>query len=307
MKLLLALLLSTSLFSQTKEIAFYANFPVDVDALTQIVKNQDMKVVRGNFDQFSSNWVFWNLDHKARKFVLKKGKKKNMVLFMWEPPTVLPKMYEKKYLKAFAKIYTWDDDLVDGKTYQKFYYPSLKPMIANIPSFEKKNLCTMVIGKHQSNHPHELYSLREKAIAFFETKPKGEFAFFGRGWDTSYSTYQGAIEDKIETMKHFRFAICFENIQGKKGYITEKIFDCFAAGVIPVYLGASNIEAYIPKSCFIDMRNYATFDALYLDLKEMSKEAYEQRLESIRVFLKSDQARPFSPEVFKQIFQESIR
>ena len=37
------------------------------------------------------------------------------------------------------------------------------------------------------------------------------------------------------------------------GYVTEKIFDAFKAGCVPVYWGAENITKYVPAECFIDM------------------------------------------------------
>ena len=75
--------------------------------------------------------------------------------------------------------------------------------------------------------------------------------------------YKGKAQNKIETIKHYKFCICYENTQNIKGYITEKIFDCFAAGVVPIYWGASNIEAYIPKTCFIDQREFQEFEEVY--------------------------------------------
>lgn len=44
-------------------------------------------------------------------------------------------------------------------------------------------------------------------------------------------------------------------MRGEKGYITEKIFDCFFPGVIPIYWGAENVTDYIPQDTFIDRRN----------------------------------------------------
>ncbi|WP_226896450.1 glycosyltransferase family 10 domain-containing protein [Poseidonibacter ostreae] len=58
------------------------------------------------------------------------------------------------------------------------------------------------------------------------------------------------------------------------GYITEKIFDSFFAGCVPVYLGADNITEHIPKECFIDKREFDTYEKLYKYLKNMSDEEY---------------------------------
>jgi hypothetical protein len=42
-----------------------------------------------------------------------------------------------------------------------------------------------------------------------------------------------------------------------KGYITEKIFDCFYAGTVPIYYGASDISDFIDPKSFIDYQNFS--------------------------------------------------
>ena len=38
-------------------------------------------------------------------------------------------------------------------------------------------------------------------------------------------------------------------------YVTEKLFDAFAGGCVPIYLGAPNIEAFLPDpDAIVDMR-----------------------------------------------------
>ena len=49
---------------------------------------------------------------------------------------------------------------------------------------------------------------------------------------------------------------CAWRIRGFAGYISEKIFDCFFAGTVPLYLGAPDIEDYIPADTFIDLRQF---------------------------------------------------
>ena len=46
-------------------------------------------------------------------------------------------------------------------------------------------------------------------------------------------------KDKIDYMKDFKFNICPENMD-VPNYVTEKIFDAFQAGTIPIYHGALN-------------------------------------------------------------------
>lgn len=56
----------------------------------------------------------------------------------------------------------------------------------------------------------------------------------------------------IEVLSNYKFVLCFENSY-TNGYITEKIFNCFFAGIIPLYLGAPDITKYINPNCFVDM------------------------------------------------------
>lgn len=292
-------------------VGLVANFNPDPAPLTETVKEAGFHVERCELNQSNqaiSQYIFYNLlGTQAKKIEELHLPPEKLVLFMWEPPTVLPKMYRKKYAGYFKRIYTFNDDLVDNKKHFKFYYPVNWGMLEELPSFEEKKLCTIIAGYHKPPHwSGELYSEREKIIAFFETKPEGEFDFFGRNWGNTYKTYRGSIEDKIETLKNYRFSICFENVCDVNGYITEKIFDCFGAGCVPVYWGAPNVTRYIPKECFIDFRLFGNTQELYDFLKSMPKERYEAYLSHIRAFLKSDQAKLFSNQHFQRVFYEAV-
>ena len=85
-----------------------------------------------------------------------------------------------------------------------------------------------------------------------------------------------------------------------------KIFDCFFAGCVPVYLGAPNITDYIPSDCFIDKRKFSTYDELYHYLTNITEEEYDEYLNSIKNFLKSDEATKFSAEYFVKVIIDNI-
>lgn len=216
--------------------------------------------------------------------------KEKLILFVWEPET--PPAY---YYNYFSKVYTWNDVLIDQKKFFKFYYPHLMPMIDPVNFAEKKFIVMM-----NANMTFE----RKNIIRFFESKPDGEFDLYGRikGPFSFHKFYRGTIpgrhsgQGKIDLLKNYRFCICFENCHHFYGYITEKVFGCFAAGCIPVYWGAKNIEYYIPKNCFIDFRDFKDLEHLYKYLKAMPEEVYEEYLHNIRQFLKSDKAFVFSPQ-----------
>ncbi len=323
-----------------KKVELIANFDIDFDQYTQMVQKRgfDGEVIHGDLRKFpgldkkQTRWakllrkfsldfphkvslpddiakiVFFNITvHYRRDTALYKLPKEKLVLFMWEPATVLRKMYNKTTHSNFSKIYTWDDDLVDNKTYFKLYYPVLLPMIDNLPSFEEKKLCTFISSNITPKYPNSLYGERKKAIEYFEKVSEEGFEFYGRNWDPNlYKSYRGAPKNKLETIKNYRFALCYENTHDIKGYISEKIFDCFAAGIVPIYWGASNVDHYIPFDCFIDRRKFATLEDLHSFIKALSKQEYEGYISRIRAFLGSDKAQLFSQHHFEKTFLEAI-
>lgn len=260
------------------------------------------------FPSQTQYWVFWNLGPKMRECDLSKIAKEKMVLMMWEPPTVQEELYDPKIQALFGKIFTWDDDLVDNQKFYKFYYPVLNRRIKEIPSFEKKKFCVMINRRITSKHPKELYSERKKAIKFFEQKSDGEFDLYGYNWNKKKcKSYRGSVANKLETLKEYKYSICYENARDVKGYISEKIFDCFAAGVVPIYWGASNVTDYIPEECFVDRRKFASYEELYQFLKAISEEEYQAYLDAAEKFLISDQAKFFSNEYFVENFLSKLK
>jgi hypothetical protein len=260
-----------------------------------------------DFERNQENtWVFWNLGAKVRDIDFSARAKEKLVLFVWEPPIWQKELHDPKVLDQFGKVFTWDDDLVDNQRIFKFHYPSLRGRIDEIPPFEKKKFCTMIARRLGSKDPRSLYGERENTIRFFEDK-RGEFDLYGMNWEKrKFKNYRGAIADKIAVLKDYKFSICYENMQNIKGYISEKIFDCFGAGVVPVYWGASNVTDYIPEGCFIDRRKFKDNKALYKFLKKVTKEEYEQYLKNAEAFLKSDQAKVFTSEHFAKTFMKIV-
>lgn len=224
------------------------------------------------------------------------------VLIMMEPMRIAPEEAQK-----YSRIYTWDDEVIDNKKYFKYHFPDLIPMSSSLPQYADRKLSTMIVRNWYAKH-------RLPILEFFCSKPKGEFEFYGAPLPKlAYSKlYRGRIPgincgiEKIEVLKNYRFCFCFENSISFNGYITEKIFPCFAAGCIPIYWGAPNIHDYIPKECFIDYRAFTDLEELYLYLKTMPEEVYEQYLWDIRKFLNSEKALVFTPETFAQILYEAV-
>jgi hypothetical protein len=100
-------------------------------------------------------------------------------------------------------------------------------------------------------------------------------------------------------MGKYKFALCYDN-QVLNGWITEKIFDCFFAGTVPVYLGAPDIETYVPKECFVDVRHFANYEELRGYLKSLDHKAIRKYKEAGRAFIESPKFRPFTKTAFTE-------
>jgi hypothetical protein len=111
--------------------------------------------------------------------------------------------------------------------------------------------------------------------------------------------YRGVTNSKSQTLGEYKFSICFEN-SVLKGWVTEKIFDCFFAGTVPVYWGAPDIQRYVPAECFIDMRGFKDFGDLKAYLKGLTEQDITAYKERARDFLRSPGFRPFTKDAFAE-------
>lgn len=58
-------------------------------------------------------------------------------------------------------------------------------------------------------------------------------------------------EDKLEFSKNYKFSLAVENTS-RKGYVSEKIIEAWAAGTIPIYYGAEDIAEIFNEEAFIN-------------------------------------------------------
>ena len=133
-----------------------------------------------------------------------------------------------------------------------------------------------------------------------------EFDFWRSAKAIRRALHSGCRGNKYQTMAGYRFAICFESM-GLEGFITEKIFDCFFAGTIPIYLGAPDIADHVPAECFIDMRNFDDYSELRRYLKSLSHDDCGKLRQSARDYLGSSGYQPFSKQRFAEQFIADVK
>ncbi len=259
---------------------------------------------------------------------------KKSYLILSESELIRPDNYDKEKHRRFNKIFTWHDDLVDNKKYFKLNYSHLFPKEINKDLSKKRKLCTLIAGDKKATHMLELYSKRVESIRWFENNHPEEFDLYGTDWDRykfkgsfflrafnrvpyipqvfakiinqTYPSYRGKVTNKKKTMEKYKFSICYENARDIPGYITEKIFDSFFAGCVPIYWGANNILDYIPKECFIDKREFNTYEEIYNFIKNINDEDYMKYLDNIENYILSERKHIFTNEYFAQIIYGEI-
>jgi hypothetical protein len=199
---------------------------------------------------------------------------------------------------------------------------------------ERKFLVMMNANKLPRLYVDELYTARLRAVEFFHRH--GEVDRYGRNWDrmptrvgktatpatlrrvgegltalrqrvwpdplyvAAQGAWRGAAKSKSETISRYRFALCFEN-SVLRGWMTEKLFDCFFAGTVPVYWGSPDVTDWVPPECFIDMRRFEGFDDLRRYLHALTPVQEDGYREAARAYLASPRFDPFRRATFAEL------
>ena len=270
-----------------------------------------------------------HMDAQSR---IRKGIPSYVVLY--ETPQIRSLNQRMDILKKYAAVFTWRDDWVNERQYIKLNLPN-KIIRADCNGWlGRDRLCCLIAGnKAAANNSQQLlYAERVAAIRWFEQNAPEHFDLFGSGWDLPearhgfagkvigrlqpylpkrsgrvyFPSYRGKVANKLKTLSNYRFSICYENVRDLPGYITEKIFDSFFAGCVPVYWGASNIDTYIPEDCFIDRRKFANYEELYKFMTSITETEFIGYQKRIAAFLESDRAKAFSEEKFAETIVNTI-
>jgi alpha(1,3/1,4) fucosyltransferase len=253
-----------------------------------------------------------------------------LLLTCQESPFIATRFYAhvKRYSSMFrySMLFPGMQKQVSRKTQ---FFPMFFPMYftgiprAQIP-FADKKFITYIASNKETNSLIKriiikslyglsvqlIYPFRRKIIQFLSNR--NDFDLYGRGWESDTSPYikkvyrKEAIDDKEKKLQEYKFVLCLENAVFP-GYITEKIFDCFFAGAVPVYMGAPDIDAYIPKNTFINIRDFKDLESLVAFLEALDETAYTAYLQNINGFLQSESFVKWSHIRFSKVIIDLIK
>jgi hypothetical protein len=234
--------------------------------------------------------------------------------FILEPPVVAPKLYRAlpELTRHFEQVYLHNTEGdgyslkgVDRSRLRKLYWPQplcdvMEPWWGNRDRLKR---IVVINGNHiPRSFRGQLYGKRIEAMAHLAKQ--GVVDLYGRGWDQWWShrsmwppywwnyralmsIYQGSCESKYQVLSRYRFSLCFENM-AMQGYVTEKIFDCFYAGAIPLYLGAKDISSLIPEAAYVDCRRFSSWEEMGDKVMSLSDKEVADMREAGRAFIQSD-------------------
>jgi glycosyltransferase involved in cell wall biosynthesis len=245
--------------------------------------------------------------------------------YLFEVVVVDPVMYRAtpELARHFRTIYSW----TSSDRLRPFVpdVPAVKPFRIPMPfdgvlephwsRTDRHGIILVNSNKRAALSDGELYTERLRALKHFAGN--GSIDLWGRLWENGLGdleaeygeavrrSLRGPVDDKYEAMSRYRFAICYENMV-LDGWITEKLFDCLYAGVVPIYLGAPDIDDAVNPDCYIDARRFASYDEMQRYLDALSPAEYDRLRTAGRDYIASEKFRQFSPDAFADRFIADI-
>ncbi len=188
------------------------------------------------------------------------------ILVLWEPKIVIPKVYRRKILRLYGKIYAPSPDWSEKVNGEVFKWPQLN-LRSHKPNYEnwssRNNKSVMVLANKFSASRGEQYSLRRELN--FLCEEKNILDLYGTKWNEgnlynlrsyvgallrtpilnidlrsaklimkTFSNFKGHCDNKRETTSKYAISIVTEN---SSDYISEKLFDSVSSGAITIYIG----------------------------------------------------------------------
>ncbi len=116
--------------------------------------------------------------------------------------------------------------------------------------------------------------------------------------------YMGSVSDKNEAMSRYKVALIIEN---SSEFLTEKLFDAWFAGCIPVYVGPLVESFGIPNNLVVQIREPSLLGVEKGIETALSRDA-DEFLAELRKFLNSNAARKWkSQEALERIIYAALQ
>lgn len=173
---------------------------------------------------------------------------------------ITPDFNECDYAIGFDRL-QFGDRYVRIPLYNMFQYKSDYISLRNkrqftIDDIKERGFCSFVVSN--------CFAKEARAIFFDILSQYKGIASGGR----YKNNIGGTVADKKAFLSKYKFNIAFENCS-HNGYVTEKITEAFAAGVIPIYYGDPRIVEDFNPDSFLNAHSFKDFESLVDRIKEI--------------------------------------
>ncbi|MEY4379388.1 MAG: hypothetical protein RLZ85_1269 [Verrucomicrobiota bacterium] len=252
-------------------------------------------------------------------------------VYLYENPLIRPLNRDMRILAGYDRWFGWDEYLAADPRFVRVSYPNAFPSGVPAGPEARPLFCVLVASNKalMTVDERDQYAERVRIIDWYERNAPGDFHLYGKGWEvrapragrwgrllgkaakfmakfgpprSPYATWHGMVDDKIGLLGMSRFCLAHENCRDLPGYVTEKLFDCFRAGCVPVYVGPKEIRELVPAECFIDGRDFPDPAALHAYLRSVDDERYLRYQRAAQDYFASGKADRFG----RPHFVESI-
>lgn len=231
-------------------------------------------------------------------------------LVLIEDRHIRPQNYLVRW-HQYRRVFSWDDDIVSTRGAIKYVFPA-HVRAGPVGDYDERPIFMSLVAANKAQAiwtSDDLYRERVATLAWFQIHAPDDLHLYGSGWNLPYHPpglaakaifrilrhtgvfknrprpcWHGIAPVKRDVLLRSKFNLCYENTQGSKGYISEKLFDALSTGAIPIYWGAPNVTEYIPENCFVDRRQFPTNKEMFLFLKAMTRQQHARYQAAMRDF-----------------------
>ena len=220
----------------------------------------------GTKDAYDSNSSVYGItDDYVMKEEYKKIERNKKVAMMIEPRVFMPEAYKylERHYTEYKYVFTYDDELLK-------LLPNARKIVYGTywcsSDEEKSKGISMICSNKEYLEGHR----KRKEIAAILDK--------GGKVDVMGAFKDGKYVEPIKALKEYKFSVAMENERGDY-YFTEKLCNCLANKVVPIYYGARKLDEYFDINGIICVDNRDEIPEIINNL-DVDKE-YEKRKEAI--------------------------
>lgn len=233
------------------DITFYSMYPASIMGNIP----EYFKDIPGNINIYADNQIITNYGKYGP----------NAIALLVEPRSIVPEAYLfiKQHSYLFKYVFTFDEDILNTCSNAKLllygnitaYYPDKKSKGISMLSSNKR-LCEGHIKRIET-------AIKLKPLI-----------------DTYGCFDGGKFADAKEVYGPYRFNVAMENLSNGY-YFTEKICNCFASKVVPIYYGSPHITEYFNPAGMLVAEDPDQIPEIVTDILKRPEEIYNNMLPAV--------------------------